>query len=185
MVKRITEQEIEKLYQEYQTPPHVIGHCRAVTEVALKIASELNQHGYHLDLALIRGAGLAHDVARVCDAHWDVGADALEHLGYVDEANIVRAHMFYQFHSVEKLDELDLVCLGDRLVKEDHYVGVDERFAYIMDKAPHNQEIQSKLLAKREDMRCLLKEIEAIIGKKIDQLFEESKESSVTGENTK
>ena len=99
-----------------------------------------------------------------------MGADALLSLGYADEANIIRNHMFYEFDDVDKLDETDLVCLGDRLVKEACYVGVDERFQYIMNKAPHRPDIQAKLIEKREKMRNLLSQIEDIIGISIDEL---------------
>ena len=117
MVHRISEKEVERLYEEYQTPEHVIAHCREVTRVACGIAEHLNLHGYHLDVDLVRGAGLAHDVARTSDEHWNVGADILQELGYESEAEIVRNHMFYNFDCIDCLCETDMVCLGDRLVK--------------------------------------------------------------------
>ena len=171
MARRITEEEVNQIYEEYGTPNHVIAHCRAVTRVALGIAEALNCHGYHLDLDLIKGAGLAHDTARTSDEHWNVCADILEKRGFQEEADIVRVHMTYQLNSVDRLNETDMVCLGDRLVKEDQYVGVDERFQYIMDKAPHIPEIQTHLAEHREKMRILLKQIEEIIGISIDDLF--------------
>ena len=172
MTKRITEEEVEKLYDVYQTPPHVISHCKAVAKVAVRLASELNRHGYQLDLDLIKGAGLSHDVARTEEEHWLIGCKALEKLGYHDEAEIVRVHMFYSFlHAVNALDETDLVCLGDRLVKEDRYVGLDERIAYILDKAPKDPEVRKRILEKKEETRKLLDKIENVIGTKIDQLF--------------
>ena len=59
MRKRITEEEVNKLYEEFNTPPNVIRHCKAVAGTALSIASALNEHGFELDLDLIRGAGLS------------------------------------------------------------------------------------------------------------------------------
>ena len=82
MKKRITEEEVRKLYEKYGTPDHVKAHCRAVADTGVKLADSLNKHGYNLDLDLIKGAGLAHDVARTGEEHWNVGADALEALGY-------------------------------------------------------------------------------------------------------
>ena len=76
--RRISEDEVKKLYEEYSTPEHVRAHCRAVTDTAVKLAEALNKQGYSLDLDLIRGAGLSHDVARTSEEHWKVGADALE-----------------------------------------------------------------------------------------------------------
>ena len=175
MVHRISENEIQQLYETYQTPEHVIAHCREVTRVAYGIAEQLNRHGYHLDLELIRGAGLAHDVARTSDEHWNVGAEILLGLGYADEAEIVRNHMFYKFNPVDRLCENDMVCFGDRLVKEHDYVGVDERFAYIMAKAKDKPGAQERLIERREEMRSLLNQIEEIIGVTMDALFKQEK----------
>ena len=172
MAKRISLQEIAQLYESHHTPEHVILHCREVTRVAVGIAALLNEKGgYHLDLDLIRGAGLSHDVARTQEEHWNRGADILQGKGYDAEAEIVRQHMFYKFNPVDKLDETDMVCLGDRLVKEHDYVGVDERFRYIMEKAPDRPGVQEHLIQRREEMRALLQQIERIIGITADELF--------------
>ena len=67
MVKRITEEECEALFEKYHTPEHVIGHCKAVSHTAVTIGRKLNEQGFALDIDLIKGAGLVHDVARVSD----------------------------------------------------------------------------------------------------------------------
>lgn len=170
MTKRITEEEIQQLYHAYQTPPHVIGHCHAVAETAVKLAEALNHCGYHLDTDLIRGAGLAHDIARTQDEHWIKGAEALEQLGFFDEAAIVRVHMFYSpFQPVDKLNETDIVCLADRLVKEDRYVGLDERIDYILHKAPNDPKIRTRILQRKAETKALLEDIARIIGMTIDE----------------
>ena len=172
MTKRITEKECEALYAKYKTPPHVIRHCKAVSRVAREIGKQMNLHGAQLDLDLIEGAGLAHDVARTSDKHWEIGADILDGLGYHAEANIVRVHMTYDFHDFKEIDETDLVCLGDRLVKDDQYVGLDERIDYILHKAPDEPAVHDRILKKKEQTRQLMKQIEALIGQTIDSLFE-------------
>lgn len=91
----------------------------------------------------------------------------------MDEAAIVRIHMKYShFNPVEKLDECDLVCLSDRLVKEDQYVGLDERINYILNKAPKKPEIIQIIMERKEETRQLLSEIEQVIGKTIDNLLQ-------------
>jgi HD superfamily phosphodiesterase len=59
------------LLKQYNTPVHVIRHCVKVTETALKIGQALNEKGCGLDLGLIQGAGLIHDIARVEEKHWE------------------------------------------------------------------------------------------------------------------
>ena len=174
MKTRITEEEVRKLYEKYGTPDHVKAHCRAVADTGGKLADSLNKHGYNLDLDLIKGAGLAHDVARTGEEHWNVGADALEALGYCDEAKIIRVHMFYSpFNPVDKLNECDIVCLADRLVKEDKYVGLDERIEYILKKAPDKPEVVSSILRRKAETEKLLEDIAKAIGQSVDSLFKD------------
>ncbi len=171
--KRITAEEVEKLYEEFHTPQNVIGHCRAVADCGLRIAEALNEKGFELDLELILGAGLSHDVARTSERHWEVMADKLAEMGYNDEAAIVRIHMDPREYSpVEKLTEADIICLGDRLVKEDKYVGIDERFDYIIEKARRFGVLNfDEILANKAKMQKLLDDIEKVIGRSIDSLF--------------
>jgi len=172
MAKRISREECEKLYQIHHTPAHVIGHCNAVAHVAVEIGRRLNEHGYDFDLELVEGAGLAHDVARVQEEHWNVGAKILRQLGYDDEAAIVEVHMSRHIYQFEELSEMDLVCIGDRLVIEDHYAGLDKRFEYIINKAKVNYPHRIwKIEENREKLRNLLHQIEAVIGQTLDSLF--------------
>lgn len=176
MSKHISEREVNQLYEKYHTPDKVIAHCRAVSDVAVKLAEELNKHGYSLDLDLIKGTGLAHDVARTEDKHAQVGFEILKALGYDEEAEIVKVHMTYpQYNPLDKLNECDIVCIADRVVKENQYVGLDERIDYILNKAKDSPEVQEKILQKKEETRILLDQIEEKIGKSLDELFGKSK----------
>ena len=171
--KRITLADAERLYKEYDTPPHVIRHCKAVAWCALTIARELNKHGYNLDLELVEGAGIVHDVARTSPRHWDVMADKLTEMGYPDESAIVRVHMEPgEYNDLAHITEADMVKLGDRLVKEDQYVGIDERFDYIIEKAKKYGALRfDEIMVNKQKMQVLLDEIEGAIGCTIDSLF--------------
>ena len=81
MKKRLSREEGLKLLKEYGTPEHVVRHCIAVTDTAAAIGKALNKAGYHLDIELIQGAAIIHDIARVEDKHWEVGADIAKNLG--------------------------------------------------------------------------------------------------------
>jgi len=170
-VKRLTEKTCYEMFRANETPDHVIAHCRAVSDTAVTIAKELNRHGHDLDIDLIRHAGLIHDVNRVCDNHETVAADMLDAAGYHREADIVRVHMRHDLGHVDSLTEADMVCLGDRIVKEDKYVGLDERVDYLIHKKGENSERTRRLLEKKEEMRGSIDEIEKCIGRSIDSLF--------------
>lgn len=171
MKKRITEKECLALYERYQTPSRVIGHCKAVSDAAVTIGEALNRHGYQLDISLIRGAGLAHDIARAHEDHAKVGARILRELDYLDEAEIVAVHMTYDFHEFQQLNETDLVCLGDRLVKEDQYVGLDSRIDYIIHKPGETKARTERILEKKAETRAFMDRIEEKIGQTIDSLL--------------
>lgn len=172
MNKRMTEDEVKKLYLQCQTPTHVIAHCRAVADVAVRIGTALNQKGFHFDLALLKGAGLVHDIARTQEDHGGVAADILQKLGYRGEADIIRHHMYYTLVShMDELTECDLVCLADRLVIEDRYVGLDKRFDYILHKNENHALATETILKAKKQTRGLLDEMEAVLGCAIDSLF--------------
>ena len=196
----------------YGTPPHVIGHCEAVADVACSIGAALNEAGGTLapavsemefecfdrgngfqgwridkaktemdagkyrpfDLALTEAAGLLHDMARVEENHWDAAADFCLEQGLTEEAKIIRLHMQYEFTTdAWHFTEADLICIGDRLVLEDHYAGIDERMDYIIAKAERNGHMQAKpaILKKKEETKVLLRQIEERIGMSLDDLM--------------
>ena len=103
-----------------------------------------------------------------------MGADIAAKLGYNDEADIIRVHMFYpEFSPVEKADETDMVCLGDRLVKEDRYVGLDERIDYVIDKARKKgagEDVIDNILKKKQEAGQFIRGIEQITGRSIDNI---------------
>ena len=174
MKKRLSSDEGLKLLKEYGTPEHVIRHCIAVTDTAVAIGRALNKAGYSLDIDLIQGAAIIHDIARVEDKHWEVGADIAKKLGYDDEADIIRVHMFYpEFSPIDKANETDMVCLGDRLVKEDRYVGLDERIDYVINKARKKgagEDVINNILKKKHEAGEFIRGIERKTGRSIDDI---------------
>ena len=126
------------------------------------------------DLELTEASGLLHDMARVWDNHWDVAADyCLEH-GMEDEGKVIRVHMQYNFTTdAAHLTEADLVCLGDRLILEDKYVGLDARMDYIIEKAEKNGNMKARdaINRRKEKTKVLLRDIEDRIGMSLDELL--------------
>lgn len=173
-MRPFTREEAYNILEEYGTPKHVIGHCEAVADTAVKIGKRLNDKGYNLRLDLIQAAGLLHDVARVTEPHAEIGADFLAGLGHEDEALIIRQHMTYsEFSPVDKINETDLVCLADRVCKENKYVGVDERMNYILKKNAGHPERQEIIKEKTKYLKAYILELEKIMGCTLDELMAE------------
>ena len=164
--------ECRKILADYGTPAHVIGHCEAVAHCALVVARALNEKGYDLDLALIRAAGLLHDVARVEKDHQQAGAALLRSLGYPAVAAIIEVHMTYPaFSPIADFNETDLVCLGDRLCKFDEYVGLEERMNYIMDKFRDNEEAIRTIESNKKKVAATMDELTAVLGQSVDAIM--------------
>ena len=52
---------------EYHIPPHIVNHSKAVAKLAVFLARRLNENGADVDIALLEGACLLHDLLRVHD----------------------------------------------------------------------------------------------------------------------
>ena len=172
MKKRLTREEALNYLKDYGTPEHVIRHCIAVTDTALIIGKALNNKGCSFDLELIEGAGLVHDMARIEPVHQEVAADFFLKLGYKEEATVIRAHMTHALPpALKDATETDIVCLGDRLVLEDKYVGIETRMEYVLEKSKDHPEARPIILQRIATMKDLVAEIEKFLGKSIDELI--------------
>lgn len=162
-----------RLWERYNTPPHVIRHCEAVSRTAVLIGAELNRCGYELDLSLLAAAGWLHDMMRLKEDHGVRAAEELRRLGCDAVADVIRVHMRYQLDPEKpRVTETDLLCFADRLVKEDRYVGLDERMEYIIEKSRqyHDPEAEPRIRRSFQRTKVFQKKIEDVIGKKLTDI---------------
>jgi uncharacterized protein len=172
MNTKLTRKECLRILDRYGTPDHVIAHCDAVARVAVTIGEKLKEKGHDLDLDLIEAAGLLHDIARTSPKHEKVGEEHLRRLGLGRVADIVAVHMHYPgFNSIRQINETDLVCLGDRVCKEDQYVGVEERMDYVLAKANGNPHSTVIILQKKAELMKYCRELEEYLGITLDDLM--------------
>ncbi len=161
------------LWEEYQTPPHVIRHCKAVSKTAVLLGQELNQNGCRLNISLLAVAGWLHDMLRLKEDHGVCAASELCRLGYDSVAEAVRVHMRYQLDPEKpEVTETDLLCFADRLVKEDQYVGLEERMEYIIEKSRQCGDPGAEERIRRSFQRTKVfqENIEKRIGKRIEDI---------------
>ncbi|MGI6752480.1 MAG: HD domain-containing protein [Anaerovoracaceae bacterium] len=158
-----------EMLDEYGTPPNVISHCQAVTNTAMKIGSGLCTNGYMLNLGLLQAAALLHDIARVEDEHWVRGADIVREKGFPEVAELILPHMTYApANGFQRIKELDILCLSDRMVKDDKYVGLETRMQFVLDYYKDDPVAFERIKAKIGINKLLRKRIEKIIGKPMD-----------------
>ncbi|MFY9942037.1 MAG: DVU_1551 family NTP transferase, partial [Desulfobacterales bacterium] len=121
--------ECGALLDRLQVSPAVAAHCRAVADVALRVAEALNAAGSGLDLGLVWGAALVHDMLRGAPDHALRGGALLRALDVPLMAEVVEAHMNIALQTEGPVREAEVVYLADKLVMGDRFVGLDERFA--------------------------------------------------------
>jgi len=92
-----TPEEAIEILRESGCSPNVIRHCRAVAEIAVKIALKCRERGIPVDLELIRIGALLHDLGRSKTHsvhHPIVGAKIAEELGLPEAIiRIIKRHI--------------------------------------------------------------------------------------------
>ena len=173
---RLTEERCYQYFRQQNTPTRVIRHCIGVSNAAYTIGKAMNETFLTspLDLELIRTAALVHDMCRVEEDHGRVAAEILRKDGYPDAADAVEEHMFRHLSPLDEITVADLVCLGDRLVCEDQYVGVDRRIDYLIHKPGETEERTARLNEARKLMHDYVNELERRMGCTVDSLFRPS-----------
>ena len=78
---------------------------------------------------------------------------------------------YSEFNSPENINETDIVCIADRVCKENKYVGIDERMAYILKKHEGFPERQKIIMNKKEELKKYIKKLEKILGCTLDELI--------------
>ena len=179
--KTLTQEECFALLKKEGTPQQAVRHCCRVSEVAVLFGAALNNQGMDFDLDLIRVSGMLHDIARAKEEHWRVGAEILESLGYPKEAHIINHHMSHTPTTrLSLLTELDLICLADRTVLEDEFVGLEKRMDYVLNKAKDFPDAIPIILAKKTITQDIIKKIEAKINMTLDELVEKGSTMELT-----
>ncbi|MDR1572843.1 MAG: TIGR03960 family B12-binding radical SAM protein [Clostridiales Family XIII bacterium] len=166
-----TREECLSILKSSGTPEHVIRHCLAVSDVAGRIGAALAEAGFALDLELIASSALLHDIARTEAQHARVGAALLRKRGFAQVADIVERHMDHRFpDTLTALTELDVVCLGDRMIRENICVGFEKRMEDVLARFSHDQETMSGITASIERSRVFIRAIEERIGRDMNDL---------------
>ncbi|WP_324824026.1 HD domain-containing protein [Sinanaerobacter sp. ZZT-01] len=172
MKKYPTIEECEKLWLKHNTPKHVIGHCKEVSRVATILAEALSECGVPLNVPLVQSAGWLHDIKRVEELHWEKGAQIAYDLGYDDIADLILVHMSYRINGEKRnITELDVLCLADRMVLEDKFVGLDLRMDYIINKSREDKSAEERIRKSFSQTKLFLKYVETLLGRSLFEIM--------------
>jgi uncharacterized protein len=62
-----TRKQCLAILAEYHVPPHIVSHSKVVAKLAVFLAQRLNENGAAVNVTLLEGACLLHDLLRVHD----------------------------------------------------------------------------------------------------------------------
>lgn len=125
------------LLEKYDTPSHIVAHCRRVWEVGRVLGEGLIRCNHPVDLDLIRAACLLHDIGKYpcivegSGAHDVRGEQILEEEGLPSVARIVVQHVVLRSNKAGPVREEHVVYYSDKRVVHDQVVSVENRFVYL------------------------------------------------------
>lgn len=162
----------------YGMPPHIVRHSVVVCTLAVHLANRLISYGYDVDVDLVRGAALLHDLTKTHSLsrpldHALTGAKVLKNLGYPGIAAIVRQHVrLSKSRPPGRLAEPELVNYADKRVVNDQVATLEERLDYIRRRYGRTPESLSRIEKFAAMAVQIEREIFSVISGGPGQLFE-------------
>jgi CTP:molybdopterin cytidylyltransferase MocA len=158
------------LCDRLHVPPSVAAHGRAVADMAVRIGEALNLAGYSLDIGLIRAAALVHDMARGKRDHARIAAEMLRELDMPLMADTVASHMDLAACGEQRIEEAAVVFLADKLIQEERYVGLAERFRSRAEDTHAGVEAAAAARRRRESAARIAERVQSVIGLPLESL---------------
>ena len=161
--KGVSRELCERWYEETGLPEPVRAHCRAVGELAGWMAECLTGHGACLDIELCRSGGFLHDLCRLSKDHEAKAGAFLRERGYLALAEVVEQHRGFAEEPGSICEEWAIVCLADKLVREDQRVSLEVRY----EKAFAHDPVKERILRDIKVCQRLKKEFEVMTGERL------------------
>ncbi len=143
MKQLISPEEAIELLRKAGCSPQIIQHCLAVSNLAIKLAQELEERGAKIDIPLVRIGGLLHDIGR-SKTHgidhavvgvniarsFDVSEPVIRiierHVGSgIPAEDAARLGLPHKSFIPETLEE-KIVAYADKLIEGNHEIDYDE-----------------------------------------------------------
>lgn len=155
--------EIAKLLM----PERGIDHGIAAAERAIKIGTALNFNNRQLDI--VHNAALLHDIGKGSPDHEKEGAKILRDYGLTSLAPCVENHMEINYQ--DKLEEIEVVYLADKLVRGSKPVSIEKRFQQKLGKYKDDKDACIAINRRLEKTLVIKNEVEKACNKSIDEII--------------
>jgi len=166
--------ECQQLWGIYDTPSNNIAHCQAVANVAEALGERLHvRSGAWLDMGLVRGGALTHDIGQGCRQHEVVGAQRLREHGFHPAARIALEHFDQRLEIEDAVSENTLVFLADKLVCGSHPAPLMQRYEKKLELHGHKPRAKKAILSRMDRAKAILTRVDREIGQSAEILAQE------------
>lgn len=167
-----TAEEGQALLMIYNTEEKILRHGQAVADVAVKLGEALNSAGCRHNLALLKAAGLLHDIAKGQPNHAKKGEEIIRSWGFLTVSDVVGAHTDINLNEDQPIREKEILYLADKLVRGAQVVSLQERFSTAQQRYACDAEISQNVEKRLQDALKIQEHVASILGRSVDKVLE-------------
>ncbi|QJB57425.1 DVU_1551 family NTP transferase [Pseudodesulfovibrio sp. zrk46] len=173
-----SEVESSVLWRMQQGHPHIEKHCVAVSQVATRLCEALNERSQTepLNVDLVRGAALTHDIGKGTKRHEAAGAELLHFHGFHTAADIVLEHFDMTLPDNAPITEKEVVFLADKLVRCQSPVPLENRYMEKVEMYSHEPGARDAILGRLKRAKDMMARFDREMGVPAEQLAVEALE---------
>ena len=153
--------------------PSIFDHCLAVARVAVHLSNLLNSAGCKINTALVKAAGLLHDLLRDRPNHAQAVASLLRQMEYAEVADVVADHMEISVQDEAPFHAREVVYLADKLVQKDKLVTLNQRFNSKLAVFSNNPQAAQAVKERFHSTLKIRDRFESMTGKSLDMALSE------------
>ncbi len=153
------------------TPPRVRLHCETVASVCLRLGIALKEKGIHVDLPLLRGSALLHDICKHTPDHIKNGEQFLRRHGFPLLAEITAFHRDLPSNPA---NEAAILYLADKLVSDRTVVSLGERKKRMKERYGSDKNAWNAVRRRYASARRIARRIEHFTGVPLEILLQKN-----------
>ncbi len=149
----------------------ILRHGRAVEKATSAICMALIEKGKNLDPSLASAAAFLHDIAKGRENHAEKGAEILRAMGFGRVADVVANHTDLIVSEEPETDESEIVYLADKLVANDRFVALEQRFRTAMERFGKDLEARRAIEHREKTALAVKRKLERLLGRSLESLL--------------
>jgi len=165
----VSSEDAHYLLSLLEAPDHLVRHSETVTEVAVALATALEERVPALDVERVRSAGLVHDMAKGMRRHATSAQTILDNLGLHLMGSAVGSHMLIPSEELEMPlpTEAQLLYLADKLVLGDRVLSIADRTAEALQRYGQDPESVRAVQTRMRAAQVIADRVQTILGRPI------------------